>query len=57
MLRLRPADMLTFRELYLGLGIWHGKQILPTGWVEQTMTPVELGSGWLGSMTTRRSAW
>jgi CubicO group peptidase (beta-lactamase class C family) len=39
LLRLRPADMVKFGELYLGGGIWHGKQILPAGWVEQTMTP------------------
>ena len=39
LLRLRPADMLKFGELYLGGGVWHGKQILPAGWVEQTMTP------------------
>jgi CubicO group peptidase (beta-lactamase class C family) len=38
LLRLRPADMLKFGELYLGRGIWHGKRILPAGWVEQTMT-------------------
>ena len=44
LLRLRPADMLKFGELYLGGGIWHGKQILPAGWVEQTMTPGELSS-------------
>jgi CubicO group peptidase (beta-lactamase class C family) len=46
MLRLRPADMIKFGELYLGGGVWHGKQILPTGWVEQTMTPSELNSGY-----------
>jgi CubicO group peptidase (beta-lactamase class C family) len=39
LLRLRPADMIKFGELYLGGGIWHGKQILPAGWVEQTMMP------------------
>jgi CubicO group peptidase (beta-lactamase class C family) len=39
LLRLRPADLLKFGELYLGGGVWHGKQILPAGWVEQTMTP------------------
>jgi CubicO group peptidase (beta-lactamase class C family) len=44
LLRLRPADMIKFGELYLGGGNWHGKQILPTGWVEQTMTPSELSS-------------
>jgi CubicO group peptidase (beta-lactamase class C family) len=44
LLRLRPADMIKFGELYLGEGVWHGKQILPTGWVEQTMAPSELSS-------------
>ena len=42
LLRLRPADMIKFGELYLGGGVWHGKQILPAGWVEQTMTPGEV---------------
>ena len=44
LLRLRAADMIKFGELYLGGGVWHGKQILPTGWVQQTMTPSELSS-------------
>jgi CubicO group peptidase (beta-lactamase class C family) len=44
LLRLRPADMIKFGELYLGGGVWHGKQILPAGWVEQTMTPSESSS-------------
>ena len=43
-LRLRAADMIKFGELYLGGGVWHGKQILPPGWVQQTMTPSELSS-------------
>ena len=41
LLRIRPADMIKFGELYLGLGVWHGKQILPPGWVEQTVAPHE----------------
>ena len=44
LLRLRVADMIKFGELYLGGGVWHGKQILPTGWVQQTMTPSDLSS-------------
>jgi CubicO group peptidase (beta-lactamase class C family) len=44
LLRLRPADMLKFGELYLGRGIWHGRRILPAEWVDQTMTPGELSS-------------
>ena len=42
LLRLRPADMIKFGELYLGGGVWHGKQILPAGWVEQTTTPSDV---------------
>jgi CubicO group peptidase (beta-lactamase class C family) len=44
LLRLRPADMIKFGELYLGEGVWHGKQILPAGWVQQTMNPGKLSS-------------
>jgi CubicO group peptidase (beta-lactamase class C family) len=44
LLRLRPADMIKFGELYLGGGSWHGKQLLPSGWVEQTTVPNELNS-------------
>lgn len=36
--------MIKFGELYLGRGMWHGRQILPSGWVEQTMTPGEVSS-------------
>ena len=36
--------MIKFGELYLGEGVWHGKQILATGWVQQTMTHSELSS-------------
>jgi CubicO group peptidase (beta-lactamase class C family) len=31
LLRLRPADMIKFGELYLGGGVWHGKQISARG--------------------------
>ena len=44
LLRLRAVDMIKFGELYLGGGVWHGKKILPTEWVEQTMTASELSS-------------
>lgn len=44
LLRLRVADMIKFGELYLGEGVWHGKRVLPTGWVQQTMTASELSS-------------
>ena len=36
--------MIKLGELYFGGGVWYGKQILPAGWVEQTMTPSELSS-------------
>jgi CubicO group peptidase (beta-lactamase class C family) len=38
LLRIRPADMIKIGELYLGGGVWQGKQILPPGWVEQSTT-------------------
>jgi CubicO group peptidase (beta-lactamase class C family) len=46
LLRLRPADMIKFGELYLGGGVWRGTQILPAGWVEQTMMPSEVSSNY-----------
>jgi CubicO group peptidase (beta-lactamase class C family) len=36
--------MIKLGELYLGAGNWHGKQILPARWVEQTMRPSESSS-------------
>jgi CubicO group peptidase (beta-lactamase class C family) len=30
--------MVKIGELYLGDGVWHGKQILPPGWVKQSTT-------------------
>ena len=38
--------MIKFGELYLGGGVRHGKRILPEGWVEQTMEPGKLNSGY-----------
>jgi CubicO group peptidase (beta-lactamase class C family) len=62
LLRLRPADMIKFGELYLGGGVWHGKEILPTGWVQQTMAPSELSSQyslmwWLDSDVHGHQIW
>ena len=62
LLRLRPADMIKFGELYLGRGIWHGKKILPTGWVQQTMTPSQLSQQyglmwWLDIDTHGHTTW
>jgi CubicO group peptidase (beta-lactamase class C family) len=38
-LRLRPADMLTFGQLYLDHGKWHGKQLVPERWVAASVAP------------------
>jgi CubicO group peptidase (beta-lactamase class C family) len=38
LLRLRPADMVKIGELYIGGGVWHGRQILPPGWVQLSTT-------------------
>jgi CubicO group peptidase (beta-lactamase class C family) len=33
-LRIRTEDIAKFSQLYLNKGSWHGKQIIPTSWVE-----------------------
>jgi CubicO group peptidase (beta-lactamase class C family) len=38
-LRLRPADMLRFGQLYLDHGKWHGKQLVPEKWVAASVAP------------------
>ena len=38
-LRLRPADMLKFGQLYLDHGKWHGKQLVPDEWVAASAAP------------------
>ena len=42
MLRLRPADMIKFGELYLQEGIWHGRRILPAEWVRLSTNQSEV---------------
>ncbi|HEY6688582.1 MAG TPA: hypothetical protein VI094_20500, partial [Propionibacteriaceae bacterium] len=39
LLRLRPADMLKFGQLYLDLGTWHGRQLVPKKWVADSVAP------------------
>jgi len=36
-LRLRPRDMLKFGLLYFNNGKWNDKQIIPAGWVEESL--------------------
>jgi CubicO group peptidase (beta-lactamase class C family) len=39
LLRLRPADMLKFGQLYLDHGKWQGKQLIPERWVTESIAP------------------
>ena len=39
LLRLRPADMLKFGQLYLDHGKWHGEQLVPEKWVAASVAP------------------
>lgn len=38
-LRLRSLDMVTFGSLYINEGKVNGKEILPAGWVKESLTP------------------
>jgi CubicO group peptidase (beta-lactamase class C family) len=38
-LRLRPADMLKFGQLYLDHGKWRGQQVVPEEWVAASVAP------------------
>lgn len=44
---LRPRDMARFGLLYLNRGQWNGVQIVPTWWVEESVTPHTPGYGYL----------
>ena len=49
-----PRQMLTFGRLYLNVGRWEGRQILPSGWISESLVPRgrsrwtgrEYGYGW-----------
>lgn len=41
-LRLRPADMLKFGQLYLDHGKWHGEQLVPEEWVAASVAKPRL---------------
>lgn len=38
-LKLRPADLLNFGQLYLQEGVWRGVQLLSSSWVTQSVQP------------------
>lgn len=38
-LRLTPPDLVKLGELYLGDGVWRGRQIVPVEWVRQALAP------------------
>jgi len=42
-------DWARFGTLYLRDGVWNGEQLLPTGWVEYTRTPVPSSNGRYGA--------
>ena len=43
-LRLRPADMLSFGQLYLDHGRWKGEQLVPEQWVTNSIAPSNANS-------------
>jgi CubicO group peptidase (beta-lactamase class C family) len=61
-LRLRPADMLKFGQLYLDHGKWHGKQLIPEKWVAASVAPSPASSQyglmwWLDTTPSGDSAY
>ena len=44
-LRLLPRDTLKFGQLVLDKGAWHGKQIVPSPWIEAAIAPQINGPG------------
>ena len=48
-LRLRPVDMQKFGNLYLNQGMWQGKRLLSSDWVQTSFTPWIKTSATIGS--------
>lgn len=45
-IRLRPRDMAKIGQLYLQSGQWNGNQIIPAGWVKDSLSPQIENAGW-----------
>lgn len=47
-LRLTTRDMLKFGYLYLSSGVWEGREIVPSGWVHDSVQPQSAGYPHMG---------
>lgn len=56
-LRLRPRDAAKIGQLVLNKGAWHGKQIVSTKWIEQSVTPRFQAIGYFGGLFYYGQQW